>query len=157
MHDPRPKSRSSPGIINAMRGIGLGMTSPTTPSRGIINNALRNAGLERQPANTLAQFASMSEDDGVGLLGRSPAANTLGLLGSMPHVGNAMSAGLGFVPATPPPARNNLLGMYGLGEFALKSNPSTLADEVTCHCWEDQNGHYNIGDWIEKAARDVGR
>ena len=54
------------------------------------------------------------------------------------------------------PARNSLRDMVELGRIQPPVK-RTLADQVSCFCWESEQGHYNISDWIEKAALRVGR
>ena len=138
---PQPSPRLQ-GIINSKRGPD---SSPMNALAGLLASS-------PPPQNALAGLLASARPQNSGLFPSAPPSSP----GLIESVLRARKTGLGF--ASPPePPRNALLGMYGLGEHAIKSNPPNLAAQVDCYCWEGQGGHYNVADWIEKAAREAGR
>lgn len=149
-HKPRPRP-AAPKVAAA----------PLTS--GIIDR-LRDAGLRRADDQTTQLNALAS------LLGSGPGAMPLGgildsfssTLPSTPAAPPAMvpvapprNTFVGMIP--PPPSGNALREIAGLGMPTRTSAPQTLADQVRCYCWENENGHSNIAAWIERAAKAAGR
>ena len=84
-----------------------------------------------------------------------------GLLGIHMHLMNGFDVNARGLLRTPVPGRSPFLdhaprGQQGIVGSALRI-ATTLHDEVRTYCWQMNHGYDNFGDWVDEAARTVGR